>query len=158
MTNSSSDTVCMVCQTLFLPRRQWHRFCSDRCRQTAFHTKELVTAEIACVYCGVPADTIDHIPPRYVRLTLIELKLDTRYPFVEVRACRECNTLLGTRAFWTVTQRKAFIKRVLRSRYRKYLKIPAWTNEELNELGPSLYRCTIHGIAVKAFVEARLRY
>lgn len=114
--------------------------------------------EYQCVYCGLLAGTIDHVPPISVRPTLIDLGLAARYPFLEVRACHECNVGLGARPLWTVAQRKQWIKGWLRRRHRKYLVIPDWTEEELAALGDELRQHTEHGLAVRDLMRFRLAF
>lgn len=114
--------------------------------------------EYACVYCGLVGDSVDHVPPTSVRPTLLHLGLASQYPFQEVRACRECNVGLGARPLWTIGQRRAFIKTWLERRYRKYLKIPAWSDSELGQMDVILRDFVIHSLAVKAVIERRIRY
>lgn len=130
------ETLCLTCGKAFKEKRAGRkRFCSDSCR--ALHWRQGVSAT-PCYYCGCPAGTIDHIPPRSIRPFLIAEKLDNKYPFVEVDACQECNNLLGARTLWTAKKRKKFIKRALRLRYKKFIRQPDWSQEELKALGRSL--------------------
>ncbi len=152
------DTACLVCGTAFRAKRDWQRFCSDRCRSIAWRSKEFRLAEQACAYCGSVADTRDHIPPIVARKKLEELGIANRYVFTEVWCCRECNSLLNCRALWTVEQRKKWIKQQLRRRYAKYLKIPDWGDSELMALRPLLQQHTIHGLAVREWTKARIAY
>jgi hypothetical protein len=39
---------------------------------------------------------------------------------------------------WTIDLRKRFIKRALRSKYRRFLRMPEWTDSEPATLGASL--------------------
>lgn len=147
---------CVVCARLFTPTRTWHRFCSATCRRDARNEER--TVEHACIYCGLLADTVDHVPPRSVRQTLVDLGIASRYPFQEVRCCRECNVLLGARTLWTIALRKEYIKKRLRLRYHKFLAIPDWSTEDLDKLGRDLYDFTTYGLDVRAVVRQRLKY
>ena len=146
----------LLCRRSFTPTRTWQRFCGPTCRGTA-HAQER-QEEQSCEYCGQLAETIDHVPPRAARPTLIELGLADRYPFLEVHACHECNCLLGHRPLWTVKQRREFLHKRLAQRYAKYLKIPDWTDRELGTLGRDLQDMTLHGLAVRDFIRARIVY
>lgn len=115
-------------------------------------------SENACVYCGLVGDTIDHVPPRSVRLTLLNLGLAARYPFIQVRACRECNSALGARPLWTVRQRRAWLKRWLRRRYRRHLHLPDWSAHELTQLSPSLRGEVLRGLALRDLIRQRLAW
>lgn len=136
--------------------RAWQVFCSEKCRKEA--SRQTRSVEYSCVYCGLLADSVDHVPPRSVRQTLVDLGIAGRYPFVEVRCCRQCNSALGDRSLWTVLQRKAWIKKWLRRHYQKYLNIPDWTELELARLGADLRQHTEHGLAVRALIRYRLAY
>jgi len=85
----------------------------------------------SCYYCGAIAGTIDHVPPRSIRPTLIHLGLSKRIPFIEVSACHECNTMLSDHSIWTLHKRKDFIKKRLRRRYHRALASPDWSDSEL---------------------------
>jgi hypothetical protein len=111
-----------------------------------------------CVYCGVAANTVDHVPPRSARTTIVSLGLVLKYPFVEVPACNECNVLLGARSLWTVTERRAYIKKALRSRYSDVLRIPDWTDSELAQVSASMRSFILNGLFVRDFVRARVAH
>ena len=99
-------------------------YCSDRCRFADWAEGRGERRDIRpCWYCGVPSDSIDHVPPQRIRDFLVERKI-TKYRFAEVWSCRECNSLLGARPIWDVHRRKRFIKQALRKKYRRYLAIP----------------------------------
>lgn len=84
--------------------------------------------------------------------------LQERFPFIEVDACRECNNLLNTRDLWTIAARKKFIRRILRIRYRRLLKLPDWTDEQLKELGRNLRSYIKASIIAKQVLLERLRF
>ena len=145
---------CMVCLTEFQPTRAWHVFCSTGCRDKSRGNEEL--AEYACHYCGLLADGIDHVPPRSVRPTLIEMGLKSRYPFVQVRCCLECNVLLGRQALWTVSQRRLYLAKRLAQRYAYYLAVPDWDDSELGALSDMLRNEVLHRLAVRDLSKQRI--
>jgi hypothetical protein len=147
---------CQVCSKVFQPSRAWQVFCSASCRQDATRRERQV--EYSCVYCGLTASTVDHVPPSSVRPTLIHLGLALRFPFQEVRACAECNSALGARPLWTVGSRRAYIKQWLRNRYARYLRIPDWTDSELAKLSPDMQTFTLQGLAVRDVTRQRIGY
>lgn len=146
---------CEFCSRLFLYRPR-KRFCSDRCRFKAWDTG---INQRPCAYCGVPADTVDHVPPISIRGSLVTLG-ETRWPFIEVPACHECNNLFGDRPPWTVLGRKAEIKKLLRKRYRKYLAIPEWEDREIMEHDPRglLGSYIREGIFIRDVIRKRLKW
>jgi len=133
-------------------------YCSDRCRYADWADGLGDRRDIRpCWYCGIPSDTIDHIPPIRIRDFLVERKI-TKYPFVELWACRECNGMLAARPIWDVHRRKAFIKKALRQKYRRYLATPAWTDAEIGRLGPGLQPYVLYGLAIQQQTEDRLKW
>lgn len=149
---------CALCGRMF-PLRPNKRYCSDRCRFKAWASGKTDPEIPPCHYCGMPADTVDHVPPRSVRPIILQ-QAATRWPFLEVPACHECNCLLGNREPWTIVARKKVIKEKLKRRYRRYLKIPDWTPQELEANPPrGLLGSYIHeGVMIKAVTLARLKW
>ena len=155
-TKKLAKALCVYCRREFQPTRAWHSFCSTSCRLQSQRSDR--STEYACCYCGLSCTGIDHVPPTSVRPTLVDLGLDTRYPFVEVRCCNECNSLLGARPLWTVSQRKAFMKKRLKRRYSKYLNIKDWSDSEMAQMSREMQEYIEHGLAVRALTRARLDY
>lgn len=152
----SGSIRCQVCDRVVSKTRQGRRYCSNSCRQMAWRKAHGVALN-ACTYCGMAADTKDHVPPRSHRAALREL-CPGRFVEVEVVCCRECNCLLGARALFTVSERRAFIRTELEKRYRKELAMPAWTPEELAAMGPNMRTEIQHGQAVKELTRRRLAW
>lgn len=111
-----------------------------------------------CVYCGAPANTIDHVPPQAARQQLISTGLATKYPFFTVPACKECNSALGKRGLFTVQARRLWVKRWLRRRYYHILRIPDWTDTELAQLSPAFRGYILRGVVLREWVAARVAY
>ena len=112
----------------------------------------------ACYYCGMVADSTDHVPPLTVRNRLAAAGLMDRYPFRTVPCCRECNSALGPRAPFSLMERKRWVKAWIRRRYAKYLKIPPWEDNEIGHLGPVLQGYVLAGIERQRVVLERLRW
>lgn len=143
---------CRVCNKLF-PIRSNKEFCSTICRSAAWRAGiKAKTAE--CFYCTMPADTMDHTPPKSVRPYLLSQGW-TESHFYEVPACKECNSLLGAREPWTPADRRKRIHALLRHRYRKYLSMPEWTEADLAALEPFLRAEVRRGLAVKEMTLVR---
>lgn len=114
---------------------------------------------LVCYYCGAPADTVDHTIPRH----FLERIDDPRKAFpgirhLEVPACRECNSTLSGQLFHTLSARRECIRKHLRKKYRSYLAIPHWTEEELAEVSPELASMVRAGLETQRWVVARVRY
>ena len=91
----------------------------------------------SCNYCGEPADTKDHVIPHTV-LTGAQRRGGHHDLGETVPCCRECNHLLGSKVFPSMEDRCHYVAGALRRRYSKLINAPAWTADELAELGPGL--------------------
>lgn len=85
-----------------------------------------------CIYCGRPADTVDHLLPNGYTGTATR-----RYTAV-VPACRWCNSSLGSRVTWSITERREMVNEMIRRKYKTVLRTNDFTKAELHEFGPSL--------------------
>jgi hypothetical protein len=145
---------CNYCGTL---KKLKFGYCGDRCRLAALSAFQRGEYQVsACEYCGMPADTVDHIPPRSVRQFICDSGLQGRFPFKIVSSCRECNTLLIDRDLWTLRERIEFIKKELRRRYRKHLSVADWTDNEISELGFNLQKAVQHGMVMSELIKYRI--
>jgi len=92
-----------------------------------------------CVYCGCHSDTMDHVPP----ISYAAMKMDVdlyddnlrKYP-----SCMECNRALGSKPFTNLRDRRACVNDYLRKKYKSLLGMPAWDDEELEEMSPEMQR------------------
>ncbi len=110
-----------------------------------------------CIYCGVPASSIDHIPPRIMRQRLADLG-EYVGTWAEVPACRWCNSQIGDLALLTITDRKLYIKQRIRVKFKKLLSSPDWNEEQLSELGYSLKTKIVSAMAKKRLLKQRLAW
>ena len=91
-----------------------------------------------CTYCGEPADTIDHtIPYSWFRDTKNDGSRQKESIGFMTYCCRECNSILGKRLFYTFQDRARFVNNRLRTRYRKFMGV-VWDEDELAELSDRL--------------------
>tara|TARA_R100001530_G_scaffold85252_1_gene59427 strand:+ start:3874 stop:4362 length:489 start_codon:yes stop_codon:yes gene_type:complete len=87
--------------------------------------------QFVCHYCGISADTVDHVPP----ISYFE-EAKYMYPdifFVKVPCCRECNSLAGSTFHINLFERNEFLFDKYKKRYKKILSMPEWTSKELKE-------------------------
>lgn len=82
-----------------------------------------------CVYCGMTSDSVEHFPPKSV----------THRGFL-LPCCRECNTYAGASYAFDFDKRVNFVREKIRKKNAKYLKMPIWTEEQLDELSGRLKR------------------
>lgn len=114
-------------------------YCSSRCKASA-------NRALPCEYCGLPSDGSDVIEPATL-LAGREAKL------VTVPCCRECRELgAGVRANSSV-EKRAFVRARLEGRYAKVLELPAFSREEVEDLGVGL-RALAHGTQQLAEIAA----
>ena len=112
-----------------------------------------------CYYCGEPASGVDHVTPQSTLRMLgdyIENPCTSRYE--TVTCCFECNTGLGDRLYTTIAERKAAAKEHLRRKYRKYLEMRNFTDDDLEEFGPNMRSFIKKSMTIKKRVRMRLEW
>ncbi len=115
-----------------------------------------------CVYCGDPANTIDHVCPVWHVARLFDHIADhahrLRHGLLTVPSCRDCNSRLGGFIAYCVSEKREELKRRLRRKYQHLLGEYDWQPEELAELGHSL-RSYIQGQETKRdWIMSRLHF
>ena len=78
-----------------------------------------------CAYCGVYADTRDHVLPIVFMEFLISHKETETFSEI-VPACRECNSVAGSRVFPSFKKKKQFVQAKI---FGKYSRIVEWTQD-----------------------------
>jgi len=87
----------------------------------------------SCTYCGIPAETLDHIPPISAVYFLSE-RAKEDFNFYKVPSCSECNSALNNTSLLSVAERHSYIRKFLKKKYKRGLRIPYWDEDELKEL------------------------
>jgi len=90
-----------------------------------------------CVYCGEPADTLDHVPP-LSRVDDYRALGVHRERYLLVKSCKPCNVALGDSLQNDVLERIEVIKRRLRKKLGRRDTGYVWSDDDLTELGPNL--------------------
>lgn len=89
-----------------------------------------------CVYCGEPADCIDHVPPLSRVYDFRTLQVPEKY--YRVKCGTSCNNTLGSTLQHDLLERidvlKGFLRKKLGKRDVGYL----WVEDDLDGLGPNL--------------------
>lgn len=111
-----------------------------------------------CHYCGMIATGIDHVPPLAIRAAFVDNGLITRWQIKDVPCCKECNSVLGANAPFSLTERRHLVKQYLRRKYAHYLKAPDWTDNELSELGHTLGSMIKNNQLLKETIKLRIDY
>ena len=96
-----------------------------------------------CFYCGEYATEKDHIIPVSFYWSG-KRKRHNRY-FIKgygkdnlIDCCRECNSIAGNKVFTYVDDKREYIQERLKTKYRKVINMPFWSDEEIKELGYNL--------------------
>ena len=134
-------------------------FVSDTPNYGATGAREWDPADL-CYYCGVPSSTIDHTIPRTLlnRLSREELADLFAIKRLTVPACQECNSLIGASVHRTLAARKTYLKQRLEAKYGKFLRMPEWSEGEIDEMGPRMQDHLRWAMATKRVIEARMRF
>lgn len=118
-------------------------------RRRGWLREVIVWDKRVCFYCGLMAEVWEHVAP-YSRIE----RAGGEYAVV-VRACKECNYVLGSRFFGSIWDRAFHIFQVYLDRY--YVELTT-DEKELEDLG-YVFRETIERrLAVKAITLERLRW
>ena len=80
-----------------------------------------------CVYCGEIATSLDHFPPAVC--TPVGLLLP---------ACKECNCIASTEYSYDFLGRSLYVTDKLRTKYKRFVQNPSWSNKEMLALGYNL--------------------
>lgn len=106
----------------------------------------------SCFYCGVYAQSKDHIPP----LSYPDYFKES-HRFI-VRSCLLCNSLLSNRPMLTFLSRCDFLFYRYQNRFKKCLSLPIWSEDEINQLSGKLRRTVILGLKKKIYIEKKLLF
>jgi hypothetical protein len=110
-----------------------------------------------CLYCGRVATSYDHAIP----LSFLESMNGVR----EIKgiryfipACLECNCLSSGKIFKSFSEKRKYLRITIARRYKKYLNIPDWDENEILEMGRTLQDKIRRGIALKMETQERIKY
>ena len=115
-----------------------------------------------CCYCGDIATCFDHVIPvsfaqksgkRRDDLTSIE-----EIKKKSVGCCEECNSLLSNYIFDSIADRTEYLSDRVAKKYKKLLKSPSWSEEELEELEGRLKISVMAKQKLKELTIERLRH
>ena len=110
-----------------------------------------------CTYCGECSDTMDHIPPVHYLARVRDLEAEVENCRM-VPACKDCNSTLGGLLILNVADRRKHVKTRIRDRFKKFLRMPEWDEDDLRGMSEALVREIAAYLVVKAQAERRLRW
>lgn len=110
-----------------------------------------------CAYCGVYADSRDHIIP----ISFFSIGRPSNYASHYkvnniVKCCNECNTLASNTVFNTFLEKKEYLLDRVGDRYYSLLNSPDWKQEEIDELAGTLKKTVENSRAAKEFIKYRI--
>jgi len=114
-----------------------------------------------CTYCGLPADTVDHVIPQSLRYMLQEHGgWRDHYGRItdKVPACKECNSMAGSEVFPSLTAKRRYVHARIAKKYASVLRTANWTAAELDEMGPMMFGYVLASQELAAITRARLRW
>jgi len=114
---------------------------------------------LSCYYCGDDADTLDHtIPVSFYSTRPTRKGMKSRYtdPVPVVDCCVECNSTLHSNLIIDVRGRASLIKEKYLQKYKKFLNLPIWSDEDINELGKVLRSVIIRDQILQENIKERL--
>ncbi len=108
-----------------------------------------------CTYCGAIGEIErEHVIPAVFYMIR---SYDPNQQWI-VPACPTCNSLASSKLFFAIPDKANYILKRYRSRFRKYLSMPSWTPDELDEMSRILRTGIEHSIMAKALVQRRIAY
>lgn len=110
-----------------------------------------------CVYCGDPADTIDHVPP----LTRVEDYRALRRgkeSYLMVKACRPCNSMLGDDLHADIFERIDSVKYRLKRQIKRDDYALQWSKQDIALLGKNLRSKVVSSMKRIEAVQRRIDY
>ncbi len=88
-----------------------------------------------CTYCGESAGVErEHVIPAAFYATR---SFDPNNQWI-VPACRICNSFAGSSLFFSIPEKARYLSKRYKRKYKKLLRIPFWSQEELEEMSYKL--------------------
>lgn len=113
-----------------------------------------------CIYCGQKAQCLDHVFPLCFASMFDLQRPNVRKQFFQglnlVPSCNECNALAGKNLFYSIKEKRKFIKTKLRKKYKRHSKNVVWDDDEIKELGFNLRKFIETKQHNKKYVDYRL--
>lgn len=109
-----------------------------------------------CVYCGEPADQLDHVPP-LTRVDDYKALGIAKEIYITVPCCGDCNSSLSNSLQDNIFERIDHLKSKL---YKKYAKSTSaeWDDDEIAELGPALRSHVVAATRSQSLIKRRYEY
>lgn len=106
----------------------------------------------SCTYCNDIASVREHvIPASYFGFRTYDPSKQWVVP-----SCETCNLLAGSKMFFSIPEKATYILKRYKSKYRKVLALPYWSQDELSDVSYIL-RSSIEGsLMAKAILQRKI--
>ena len=112
---------------------------------------------VKCIYCGVPANALDHIIP--VSYTDVSRRAAKYNRENTVPSCNECNSTLSNKWLPTISERAAFLIEHYNIKYKKFLNpLKIWEDWEIEELSGNMKKLVISNKNKTILIQERLEH
>jgi len=118
-----------------------------------------------CHYCGLPADSTDHVVPQSLLRAIRDSgderllrEVSERRRKMTVTACRECNSLASAKYDDTLADRKRRVQLALRRKYKRVLAMPDWSHHELADMSELMQAWIIAGLLERDELRSRVSW
>ena len=136
-------------------KKSWY-FCTDS------HYKMKFAWYKYCVYCGQMANTVDHVLPvtfaYSLNLNSPGVRKELGQGLNKVPCCSECNTLASNAAFVSILEKRRYVQKKLRGKYKRLLVFKPWDEDELVEVSSNLRDTIVQSMHKRMLVESRVNY
>jgi hypothetical protein len=110
-----------------------------------------------CLYCGIEPSTSDHVIPQSILPWGMENGGGSA-PGITAPCCKQCNCLLGSLVFDTLSERCDYVRQRLTAKLKRWTRMLKWTDRELKPMGHSLKHFIIDNMEIKQVSLARLAW
>jgi 5-methylcytosine-specific restriction endonuclease McrA len=162
------DKVCLFCSLDFSPKRKNQKYCSKECRKAKASNDNAMIRDFVknnkvsditcrkCIYCGLVANTTDHFIP--LSFFGSRKSYDGNRPSNLLPCCGECNSIAGNKVFSLLSEKRAYVQHRLRTKYKYALKMPSWSDKEIEQMGRNMRIIIRHGLFLRDVTRCRVRY
>ena len=112
-----------------------------------------------CAYCGEHAEHQEHLVPYsfLVRGNSANSQQDNWWTWI-LPACAQCNLIAQDQVFPSASAKRSYIRDRLRAKYSEAFVQGEWSDEEIEELGPSLRQFVVASQAQNDTARQRVQY
>jgi hypothetical protein len=115
----------------------------------------MIIEQKTCIYCGSDESLVrEHVIP----CSFFGYRSENSARQWIVTGCATCNKLAGSFVCFSIPEKAKYISKRYKEYFKKVLRTPFWSEEELNGLKHSLRMAVITGLEAKAVINQKLKY